>query len=393
MAVEGTLDVFKLPEILQMISQQQKTGILTVQGQQDIIAVSFLKGRIVTVDSLNQTQEEGLSQILIKEGLLTGAQFARASSEHQSAGMRLLDFLVERGYVQRDALLRALRLHATRLLGELLRWDKGEFKFYGGDEIPYEEGFVPITVEEVIVAGAPRRAATGPVPVPAPGPRPVPSGPAPILSVPSLEAMAPPSPTMPTAARPGLRVVRREGTPADRAAAPVPSGAEEPETTGQFRKMKVEAAEARQPVLVQVLAAVLAALALLLLVLAPAGVVIPFPWQHAERLALAAEQQASLYQKIDRAAKTWFLLEGRFPEHLGQLVEAGFLSPEDLMDPQGRSFQYSATEESYTLRPVADGTAVPGEETTEAITGNFLLDPGFLALPTQSSAQPLVLLD
>ena len=47
MAVEGTLDLFKLPEILQLISQQKKTGILTVQGQQDIVAISFLNGRIV----------------------------------------------------------------------------------------------------------------------------------------------------------------------------------------------------------------------------------------------------------------------------------------------------------------------------------------------------------
>ena len=394
MAVEGTLEVFKLPEILQMISQQQKTGILTVQGQQDIIAVSFLRGQIVTVDSLNQTQEEGLSQILIKEGLLTGAQFARASSEHQNAGMRLLDFLVERSYVQRDALLRALRLHATRLLVELLRWDKGEFKFYGGDEVPYEEGFVPITVEEVLVAGAPRRAA-GPVPVP--GPRPVPAGPAPLLSVPSLGASEPPAaaPAAGMAARPGLRVVRREGTmAADRPAiTSVPAGAEEPEASGPYRKMKVEAAEARRPVLVQALAAVLATLALLLLALAPAAVVIPFPWQDAERLALAREQKASLYQKIDRAAKTWFLLEGRFPERLAQLVEAGFLSPRDLADPQGRPFQYSVTEESYTLQPLVDGKPVPGEGTTEAITGNFLLDPGFLTLQTESSAQPLVLLD
>ena len=399
MAVEGTLDVFKLPEILQMISQQQKTGILTVQGQQDIIAVSFLKGQIVTVDSLNQTQEEGLAQILIKEGLLTSAQFGRASSEHQSAGMRLLDFLVERNYVQRDALLRALRLHASRLLVELLRWDKGEFKFYGGDEVPYEEGFVPITVEEVLVRSAdtaPRRAA-GPVPVP--GPRPVPSGPAPILSVPSFETSAsPPTPTASTAARPGLRVVRREGTmPADRASVTSVTsglaGAEEPEETGPFRKMKVEAAEARRPVLMQALAAILATLAVLTLVLAPAAVVIPFPWQDPERLALAGEQKASLYQKIDRAAKTWFLLEGRFPERLAQLVEAGFLSPRDLADPQGRSFQYSVTEESYTLQPLVDGKPVPGEGTTEAITGNFFLDPGFLTLPTQSSAQPLVLLD
>lgn len=400
MAVEGTLEVFKLPEILQMISHQQKTGILTVQGQQDIIAVSFLKGQIVTVDSLNQTQEEGLSQILIKEGLLTGTQFARASSEHQSAGMRLLDLLVERNYVQRDALLRALRLHATRLLAELLRWDKGEFKFYGGDEVPYEEGFVPITVEEILAAGASRRA-TGPVPLPGPvlGPRPVPAGPAPILSVPSETPASPQAAAGPegrgTAARPGLRVVRREGTmPADRPAlTSVPGGAEEPEATGPYRKMKVEAAETRRPVLMQVLAAVLATLALLVLVLAPAAVVIPFPWQDAERLALAREQKASLYQKIDRAAKTWFLLEGRFPERLNRLVEAGFLSPRDLADPQGRPFQYSFTEESYTLKPVAAGKPVPGEETTEAITGNFLLDPGFLSLPTESSAQPLVLLD
>ncbi len=397
MAVEGTLEVFKLPEILQMISQQQKTGILTVQGQQDIIAVSFLKGQIVTVDSLNQTQEEGLAQILVKEGLLTSAQFSRASSEHQSAGMRLLDFLVERNYLQRDALLRALRLHATRLLGELLRWDKGEFKFYGGDEVPYEEGFVPITVEEVL-AGAQRRV-TGPVPFPTPalGPRPVP-GPPPILSVPSFgipEAPAAATATTPAAVRPGLRVVRREGTmPADRASVTsVPAGAEEPEETGPFRKMKVEAVEARRPVLMQALAAVLATLAVLVLILAPAAVVIPFPWQNEERLALAGEQKAALYQKIDRAAKTWFLLEGRFPERLTQLVEAGFLSPRDLADPQGRPFQYSATEESYTLQPLVDGETVPGEERTEAITGNFLLDPGFLTLPTQSSAQPLVLLD
>ena len=182
--------------------------------------------------------------------------------------------------------------------------------------------------------------------------------------------------------------------PADRASVTsVPAGAEESEETGPYRKMKVEAAEVRRPVLMQALAAVLATLAVLALILAPAAVVIPFPWQNAERLALADEQKASLYQKIDRAAKTWFLLEGRFPERLTQLVEAGFLSPRDLADPQGRPFQYSMTEESYTLQPLVDGKPVLGEERTEAITGNFLLDPGFLTLPTQSSTQPLVLLD
>lgn len=391
MAVEGTLEVFKLPEILQMISQQQKTGILTVQGQQDIIAVSFLRGQIVTVDSLNQTQEEGLSQILVSEGLLTGAQFSRAAAEHQSSGTRLLDLLVDRGYVQRDNLLSALRLHASRLLGQLLAWDKGEFKFYSGDEVPYEDGFVPLSVEEVLAAGgaaAPRRA-TGPVPVAPAGPRPVPASPAPGAA----EALS----STPAAARPGLRVVRKEGVPSDRPSlvAVPPPGAEETESASPYRRMRVEAPaeEVRRPLLVKLAAAGLAALVFAILFLAPSAVVTPFPWQDEERHELAREQRASLYLKIDRAAKTWYLLEGRFPERLGQLVEAGFLAPGDLMDPQGNPFQYSATEESYTLQPMKGGKPVRDAETTEAITGNFLLDPGFLTMPEESAAQPLVLLD
>jgi hypothetical protein len=178
-------------------------------------------------------------------------------------------------------------------------------------------------------------------------------------------------------------------------AVPEVAGAEAVEGTGPFRKMTVEAPveEVRRPLLTKLAAAVLAALTLAVLVLAPGAVVIPFPWQGEERLALAREQRASLYLKIDRAAKTWFLLEGRFPERLSQLVEAGFLSPRDLRDPQEHPLQYSATGESYTLQPILDGGPVEGAETSEAITGNFLLDPDFLAVPAESAAQPLVLLD
>jgi hypothetical protein len=383
MAVEGTLEVFKLPEILQMISQQQKTGILTVQGEQDIIAVSFLKGQIVTVDSLNQTQEEGLSQLLIKEGVLTNAQFSRASAEHQSSGQRLLDLLVERNYVRRDALLKALRVHSIRLLEQLLRWDKGDFKFYGGDEVPYEDGFVPIPVEEVLARAAPRRP-VGPVPVPPlPGP---PAGPAGIGGQAGHAGQA--AQETAAATRPGLRVVRR-----DEAALTV---AEDQEESGPFRRMRVEAppAEAvRRPALARIAASLLAGLLLAVLFRAPGAAVIPFPWQEEERLALAHEQRATLSLKIDRAAKTWFLLEGRFPEHLSQLVQAGYLSPRDLVDPDGHPLQYSVTEESYTLQPTKAGKPVAGAETTEAITGNFFLDPEFLTLPEESAAQPLVLLD
>ena len=151
MAVEGTLDLFQLPEILQLISQQKKTGILTVQGQNDIVAISFLAGRIVAADALNQTMEEGLTRVLVAQGMLAQQDLSRALAEHPSAGGRLIDFLVERRYVTRQRLLAGLRLQTYSLIEQLLRWDQGDFKFYTGEEVSYEEDFVPITVEELLL--------------------------------------------------------------------------------------------------------------------------------------------------------------------------------------------------------------------------------------------------
>jgi hypothetical protein len=387
MAVEGTLELFKLPEILQLVAQQRKTGILTVQGQQDIIAVSFLNGQIVAADALNQTVEEGLAQILVGEGLMTAGDFARAAADYPSSGLRLLEFLVERLYVTRPELLRALRIQMSRLLEQLLGWDKGEFKFYSGDEVSYEEGFVPIPVDELLFQIAQRNPGVPgglrPVPAPAPPPAaaPVPAAPA----SPPEEAAA---------ARPDLRVVRREGAP-PAPAAPGRTIPSEGEVSGPFRKMKVEAPPvvAKPPLVPRLLAAGLALLLAAALLLRPGGFLLPFPWQEREREGLAQDLRSSQYLKIDQAAKTWYLLEGRFPASLGELVGSGLLDRADLRDPQGLPLRYEPGEESYTLQPMEAVKPVAGTETSEAVTGNFLLDPEILTVPAESVEHPLVLLD
>lgn len=151
MALEGDLRDFQLPDILQMVALQQKTGILTVQGEQDIIAVSFLRGSVVAADALNQTAEEGLGQILVQERLVRQDLFAAIAAEHQAGGERLVDLLLMRGALTRPQLLHALRLQTMRMLVQLLRWREGEFKFYAGEEVSYEEGFESISVEELMM--------------------------------------------------------------------------------------------------------------------------------------------------------------------------------------------------------------------------------------------------
>jgi Domain of unknown function (DUF4388) len=412
MAVEGTLDLFRLPEILQLISQQQKTGILTVQGQNDIVAISFLSGRIVAADALNQTMEEGLARVLVSEGLIAPPELARANAEHQEAGGRLLDLLVERGYVARSRLLEALRLQTGRLVEQLLRWEQGDFKFYSGDEVSYEEGLEPIPVEELLLqAGAegfrdrPRTPALSPktpnppaTPATQPAARARPAAASALPSIPTISLAAGPASTA-VASTAERRAERPASTSAPAAPAAVTrpsalSGVEVPPAGGVFRKMKVEqaAVATADRRFARLLALAAAVLTVMVLLARPDRLVLPFPWQAGQRQDLAQVQRSALHLKIDRAAKTFFLLEGHFPDDLAQLQAAGLLGKSDLRDPQGYPLSYKVQGDSYAIQPLADGLPVAGVEATEAITGNFLLDPEFITVTPDSQA-PLVLLD
>ncbi|MGE5233269.1 MAG: DUF4388 domain-containing protein [Acidobacteriota bacterium] len=486
MALEGSLEILKLPEILQMIAGQKKTGILTVQGEQDIIAISFLHGDVVAADALNQTVEEGLGQVLASKGLVAPADFAAVSAEHQTGSGRLVDLLLQRNYLTRAQLLEALRTQTYNLLAQILNWKEGTFKFYGGEEVAYEEGFRPISVEELLIralgeseegeaalpelsavyeaitqarpihvidldatgSAAPdpsviwlrpeektllddldgeRSAAslaldTGlgeykvlyglyrlqqqglarlsrrvtarspavkppaarpatPTPVPVPEPRlgspdvvPIREAGTPRRAPADASARAPLSPS-----RPATPVVPFPRAAAKVAPLPQPSAAE---LLGEVSALPGRLLGA---VLVVALAAVL--------VLAPRRLELPYPGQGQARATSERVARAARYLKIDRAARTHFLLEGRYPDNLAKLVELGLLSARDVLTDGGHLLAYSSDAVSYTLQPVDRGEAVAELGASEGISGDFLLDPEFLKNKKKEEAQPLVLLD
>ena len=391
MAVEGTLGVFRLPEILQLIAQQGKTGILTVQGPHDMVAISFLRGDIVYADALNQPAEEGLERVLVGDGLVRREDLARAAAETQTGGGRLIDVLVERQHLSRPELLEALRLQTFRLLEQLLLWQEGDFKFFSGEEVSYEEGFAPIRVQDLLIRSVEDLEEEGRRPQPPP--------PAPPLSPP------PPRPTLvplpPEPARPPMSIAPHPVAPPPPAAAPVALEEreavvvppEEPAVEPVTAALTAGAAAVvRAPGWPAALLGAALAVALAAgLLLAPQRVLLPFPFQRGEREALLAAQRASLYAKLDRAARTSFVLDGHFPERLETLRTRGLLGGADLRDPEGRPLDWQGGQEAYAVRPAAAGPLAAGRGT---IRGDFQLDPEFLsARPEGQAAQPLVLLD
>jgi hypothetical protein len=458
MAVEGTLDVFRLPEILQVISHQRKTGILTVQGESDIVAVSFLDGAVVAADALNQTVEEKLGEVLAREGIAGRDRFAEVAAAAQQGEGRLLDLLVERGVVARAELMAAMRTQTYDLLFELLRWERGEFKFYSGDEVAYEEGFRPIPIEELLLRAIAEEEDDGGAALPARGvlyaraepprselrdrvgpPRPgeerdgvlwlsederrlwellaAPQSVEELTAASGLgehqvrfalyrflaagaaetfepgeagepEPLAAPPPLPEPLAAPAPRPVRPQPVelPGEETLERLTRGPEPAPLPVSERAAAGRAAGA----IAHLLALVVVAAAGAALVRSPVGFLLPFPWQEGERGAEAAVRFDAVAVRIDRAAKTWFLLEGGFPESLGRLLGPGLLGAGDLTAPGGRPYAYASGPDAYRLRP-AETPEDAGHG--EAISGNFLLDPDFQAATSGGQSPPLVLLD
>jgi len=158
--------------------------------------------------------------------------------------------------------------------------------------------------------------------------------------------------------------------------------------------MQIERAEVPrlQRWIVAALALGLAALLVVVVRRAPEALPLPFPWQQGERGAFLRNQRESLFNKIDGAAKTAFLRDGRFPDRLVQLRDSGLLSPADVLDPRGEPLLYSAREDSYNLQATEAGRPLGEGEARESIAGNFFLDPT-LVQSAATTGPPVVLLD
>ena len=443
MIYEGKIKGRDVAEVLLAIGRQNGTGILTVQGDQEIIGISFQEGEVVSADALNQTVEEGLGEVLASRELVKAEDLATLAAEHQAGGGRVMDLLVERNYLSREELLDALGYHTYRLCRQVLQWRSGEYKFYRGEEVSYEEGVAAISVEELLIHSARDLGNQGPLPGRVPesetvyrqhdGPRQEGASFGDSLSEELLEELQHEAQRIlkPVDGRRSTEEIIAEcGIPRGRAllafyrleqagqteplgmgvpgeaAPPAPPPAPRVKKKKQPKKKKVKKPKRRSaaraakkaetwpqaPWIGRLLAAGLAAAVVGFLSSQPRLLLLPLPSQGSVRQVLVEQQRSAGYFKIDRAAKTFFLLEGRFPESLDELVDQRLLNPEDVTDPEGRPLAYSVVTASFLIHPQTVGEPATTSAHVATVRGDFLLDPEFV-VPALALRPPLVLLD
>jgi len=127
--LKGYLGGFDLTDVLQMISQQQKTGILTVKGSAGQVALSFQDGQIIGINPDMENQEFDLEQMLKKSGKLPISRLNNLRQEQVRRHTSLEKILVEHKIMNEEEISNLNLLRIFEALECVLRWKKGSYSF------------------------------------------------------------------------------------------------------------------------------------------------------------------------------------------------------------------------------------------------------------------------
>ena len=154
MGLKGTLKDFSLADILQMISIQKKTGILTLERDDEEIEVMFKEGMIVGAESKKGKADYYLGKLLVKIGAISNEELEIALQVQKNTMKRLGQILIEKNFISQEDLREALKKRVLEIVYSLFRWRRGSYNFTPLTSVDYDrENFEPLSTESVLMEG------------------------------------------------------------------------------------------------------------------------------------------------------------------------------------------------------------------------------------------------
>jgi hypothetical protein len=153
--LEGTLKVFSLTDIFQMLGLQRKTGILKVDGEDDTVTISFLGGSVVAAESTARRLDNRLGNLLIRAGYVTPEQLERVLTMQRESQQRMGFLLIREGFIDPQELREALRVQIARIVYTAFRWPDGRFHFTQEGTVDYDaDHMAPVSIDTILMEAA-----------------------------------------------------------------------------------------------------------------------------------------------------------------------------------------------------------------------------------------------
>ena len=127
MSLKGNFGTFYIATILQLLGDDQKTGILYVRKGNKEIQVFLQKGIIIYAKGSHTKYQ--LGRLFRTNGHITEEQLAECLEINRKNNQAIGKILVEKGYISMEMLKNAIAKQAENLIFDLFLWENGEFEY------------------------------------------------------------------------------------------------------------------------------------------------------------------------------------------------------------------------------------------------------------------------
>ena len=127
MSLKGNLETFFLNSILQLLSDDQKSGILHVKNHHKEVKIYFQDGDIVY--ATGSQRESRLGYHLQSKGTISREKLHECLETGQKEKKALGKVLVEKGYITAENLENLIHHQIEEIIFDLFVWDKGDFEY------------------------------------------------------------------------------------------------------------------------------------------------------------------------------------------------------------------------------------------------------------------------
>lgn len=127
MSLKGNLETVSLSGVLQLLSEEQKTGVLKVKNSNGEFQIILLNGFIVY--AIQYKREARLGEILIQAGLISKKNVEKCLQLAKLQKLAIGKVFVDRGFITKEQLHKYLYIQFEDILFSLFLNREGEFEY------------------------------------------------------------------------------------------------------------------------------------------------------------------------------------------------------------------------------------------------------------------------
>ncbi|MEW5733401.1 MAG: DUF4388 domain-containing protein [Thermodesulfobacteriota bacterium] len=151
MELKGSFEPASLASILQLLSNEERTGALRLTNGESEVKIFLKQGEVIC--AMGSQKETRLGTLLTRDGLISAKDLAYCLTLASEQKKALGSVLVEKGLISEETLKQTILKQAQEVIFNMFVWKKGEFDYRDSDEVPRGALETKIDIMNIIMEG------------------------------------------------------------------------------------------------------------------------------------------------------------------------------------------------------------------------------------------------